>query len=177
MTVRSLSISAILYIILFSISFGLAGTILITLFNKKLVNQIIAGVLLAATAFVFGLEYFVYKFFKIFYDVKTVVGGASDVVGGFGGEIISLLTAPGSIFAIILFAAPVILFLIFRNKIITDEKYTAERIVSVSGAIISFLLALLLVSGNEVYSEQYNFQAAVSNFGLLTGIRLDVTNS
>ncbi|MBQ6867730.1 MAG: sulfatase-like hydrolase/transferase, partial [Clostridia bacterium] len=98
-------------------------------------------------------------------------------VGGFGGEIISLLTAPGSIFAIILFAAPVILFLIFRNKIITDEKYTAERIVSVSGAIISFLLALLLVSGNEVYSEQYNFQTAVSNFGLLTGIRLDVTNS
>ncbi|MBQ2911121.1 MAG: LTA synthase family protein [Clostridia bacterium] len=177
MTVRSLSISATLYIILFSISFGLAGTILITLFNKKLVNQIIAGVLLAATAFVFGLEYFVYKFFKIFYDVKTVVGGASDVVGGFGGEIISLLTAPGSIFAIILFAAPVILFLIFRNKIISDEKYTAECITSTGGAIISFLLALLLVSGNEVYSTQYNFQTAVSNFGLLTGIRLDVTNS
>ena len=177
MTVRSLSISATLYIILFSISFGLAGTILITLFNKKLVNQIIAGVLLAVTAFVFGLEYFVYKFFKIFYDVKTVVGGASDVVSGFGGEIISLLTAPGSIFAIILLIAPIILFVIFRNKIITDEKYTAELITSAGGAIISFLLALLLVSGNEAYSEQYSFQTAVSNFGLLTGIRLDVTNS
>jgi len=177
MTVRSLTISATLYIILFSISFGLIGTILATLFNKKLINHIISGVLLAAMAFVFGVEYFVYKFFKIFYDVKTVVGGASDVVGGFGGEIISLLTAPSGIFAVILFAAPVILFAIFRNKIISDEKYTAERIVSVGGAIISFLLALLLVSGNEAYSEQYNFQTAVGNFGLLTGIRLDVTNS
>ena len=177
MTVRSLTISATLYIILFSISFGLIGTILATLFNKKLINHIISGVLLAAMAFVFGVEYFVYKFFKIFYDVKTVVGGASDVVGGFGGEIISLLTAPSGIFAVILFAAPVILFVIFRNKIIGDEKYTAERIVSADGAIISFLIALLLVSGNEAYSEQYNFQTAVSNFGLLTGIRLDVTNS
>jgi len=177
MTVRSLTISATLYIILFSISFGLIGTILATLFNKKLINHIISGVLLTAMAFVFGVEYFVYKFFKIFYDVKTVVGGASDVVGGFGGEIISLLTAPSGIFAVILFAAPVILFAIFRNKIISDEKYTAERIVSVGGAIISFLLALLLVSGNEAYSEQYNFQTAVGNFGLLTGIRLDVTNS
>jgi len=177
MTVRSLSVSTTLYIILFSISFGLIGTILATLFNKKLINHIISGVLLTAMAFVFGVEYFVYKFFKIFYDVKTVVGGASDVVGGFGGEIISLLTAPSGIFAVILFAAPVILFVIFRNKIISDEKYTAERIVSVGGAIISFLLALLLVSGNEAYSEQYNFQTAVGNFGLLTGIRLDVTNS
>jgi len=177
MTVRSLSVSTTLYIILFSISFGLIGTILATLFNKKLINHIISGVLLTAMAFVFGVEYFVYKFFKIFYDVKTVVGGASDVVGGFGGEIISLLTAPSGIFAVILFAAPVILFVIFRNKIISDEKYTAERIVSAGGAIISFLLALLLVSGNEAYSEQYNFQTAVGNFGLLTGIRLDVTNS
>ncbi|MBQ7087229.1 MAG: sulfatase-like hydrolase/transferase [Clostridia bacterium] len=177
MTVRSLSVSATLYIILFSISFGLIGTILATLFNKKLINHIISGVLLAAMAFVFGVEYFVYKFFKIFYDVKTVVGGASDVVGGFGGEIISLLTAPSGIFAVILFAAPVILFVIFRNKIISDEKYTAERIVSAGGAIISFLLALLLATGNEAYSEQYNFQTAVGNFGLLTGIRLDVTNS
>ncbi|MBR5266381.1 MAG: LTA synthase family protein, partial [Clostridia bacterium] len=29
----------------------------------------------------------------------------------------------------------------------------------------------------QIYSEQYNFQSAVGNFGLMTGIRLDLTNS
>ena len=179
-TIQDLSLQSIIHTSLFTIAYGLVCGLVCTLFNKKGINHIITGLILFGTAVVFLVEYFVYKYFKIFYDLKTVTGGAGDVVGGFGGKVLELIFAPSGLMIIALFLIPTILFGVYRNKIIPEENYSAERIVSVTAAVLAFALAFVCVTNNNVvgpvYSEQYNFQSAVGNFGLLTGIRLDMAN-
>lgn len=179
-TIQDLSLQSIIHTSLFTIAYGLVCGLVCTLFNKKGINHIITGLILFGTAVVFLVEYFVYKYFKIFYDLKTVTGGAGDVVGGFGGKVLELIFAPSGLMIIALFLIPTILFIAYRNRIIPEENYSAERIVSVTAAVLAFVLAFVCVTNNNVvgpvYSEQYNFQSAVGNFGLLTGIRLDMAN-
>ena len=74
-----------------------------------------------------------------------------------------------------------VLYLIFGSRILPAVTgNAAARIISLSSSAVCFLLALAIVFGSGIYApvyyEQYNFQSAVSNFGLITGMRLDMEN-
>jgi len=170
-----------LYMFLFCVSYGAVGYLLSTLFKNRKVNTAIASVLLAVCAVFYLVEYFVYRFFKVFYDVNTVVGGAGDAMGGFTNEIFNLIFCWDGLFKIVLFFLPTVFYIIFGRRFIPAngaDKF--KRITAATAMVVFYAISVLLVSLSNIYAPiyktEYNFQSAVGNFGLITGVRLDLQN-
>lgn len=168
-------------LLFFSLAYGGIGYVLSSLHKDKCVNKRIAAVLLFLACIPYIVQFLIFKQFKQFYDINTVTGGAGDALSGFFSDIIRLIFVQGGIFVIILFLLPFVLYLIFGSRILPAVTgNAAARIISLSSSAVCFLLALAIVFGSGIYApvyyEQYNFQSAVSNFGLITGMRLDMEN-
>lgn len=171
----------LLYTLLFSISAGFIGYLISTIFKKKIVNTWVTCVTLALTAVFFLVEYFTYRYFNIFYDINTIVGGAKDAASGFGDIIFQLIFSLEGLFVIFLFFLPTILYAIFGRKYVPALcAGMAKRITAAIFVVLFYALSILTVSFNSVYNatygDEYNFQSAVSYFGLVTGVRLDLQN-
>ena len=168
-----------LSMVLFSLSYGVVGYLLCTCFNKQLINRLITHALLLLSAIPYLVEYFVFRQFKVFYDLQTITGGASDALGGFQADIHALLFCWDGFFKITLFLLPSILYLIFGNRYLPARRIRAKRrcIVAAAMAVVFFISWLCLILHPvcaPIYKTEYNFQSAVENFGLLTGLRLDL---
>ena len=178
-TVGGLMSSNILHLFLFAVIYGLAGTLLTTISKKPRTNTIVATVLLALTAVIYLVEYFVFRSFKIFYDLNTVAGGAGDVAGGFMEETLALIFSFDGICKCLLFLLPALLYPTVLRKIAPAKALSdAGRWVTFGAIVLIYLANLGLIRQSDVYRpiyrEEYNFQNAVGNFGLITGIRLDL---
>ncbi|MBQ7800514.1 MAG: LTA synthase family protein, partial [Oscillospiraceae bacterium] len=152
-----------------------------TISKNRKTNTIIACILLGLGAVIYLIEYFIFRFFKVFYDINTVTGGAGDMMGGFLEETLRLIFSFDGIFKIILFAIPTVLVAVFSKRFVPanpSDKF--RRITAAAALVVLYSLNLLLISCNSVYHSiyktEYNFQSAVGNFGLFTGLRLDVQN-
>ncbi len=169
-----------LLIALFAFAYGWLLYIIITLFKNRTVITVLTCVFGALPAVIYLVEYFVYRQFKVLYDVNTVVFGASDALGSFYDMVFSLIFSFDGIFKIILFFLPLVLFFIFRKHFNFDTNYRT-RIVGSLGIVYSYGLSLILIFTNSVYlpifTNEYNFTSAVSNFGLITGIGMDLKKS
>lgn len=168
-----------LLIALFAFAYGWLLYLLISLIKSRVAVTVLSAISIAVPAIIYLVEYFVYRQFKVLYDVNTVVYGASDALGGFQDIALSLVFSFDGISKIILFFLPVILFLIFAKKINLKADYRC-RIVGGLGVVYSYGLSLILIFTNSIYlpvfTNEYNFTSAVSNFGLITGIGMDVKN-
>ncbi len=167
------------HLILFALAGGVVGYLIVTLFKKPKGVYISTIVLLALTAVPYLIEYFVHRQFKVYYDVNTIFNGANDVMDGFLGDIFRLIFCWDGLSKIFLFFLPAILYGIFGARLFWRAKATAKtRIIAIVCAGLVYCTGLVAVCTNEmafgIYSKEYNYQAAVENFGLLTGIRLDV---
>ena len=94
------------YMLLFALSWGLLGFFFATLIPNKKVSVVLTSVQLLGTAVIFLVEYFIYRYFKVFYDVTTVIGGAGGVATGFMDNTLDLLLRWDSFFTIVLFLLP-----------------------------------------------------------------------
>ena len=165
--------------LLFSISYGGIAYLLATLLPKPKVVHITTGILMSLLAVLYLVEYFVYRQFKVFYDVKTVLLGAEDAVGGFSVEIFSLVFSWDGLFKITLFFLPVVLYGLFGKKLFPAPRASILTRCIAAGALLLCYGAGVLTARQDpvlqpVYTTQYNYQAAVRHFGLLSGIRLDL---
>ena len=166
-----------LYLLFFTFAYAGIGYLLSSLFKNRKVNKIICASITFVTGIIYLVEFLVYKFFKVFYDINTVTGAAGDAATTYTTEIFQLILR--NIWAVLLFIAPTVLYIIFSDRIIPAYKSKASvRIVSCCLSVLSFVLASLLVTSSSIYGpiykSQYNFQSAVGDFGLATGLRLDV---
>lgn len=170
-----------LFTLVFCIVYGGVYYLLASISRKRKVNRRVTLVLMFLTAVVFLIEYFVYREFKIFYDVNTVLGGASDVAGGFTKEIFSLIFCVNGLTKIFLFLLPMILYFLFG--VLVAEPFGADaqkRIITVIVIVAVFFANILVLKATPLgvkYSEEYTFQDATSNFGLITGIRRDIVRN
>ena len=167
--------------LLFSFFFGGITYLFVTAFKSRTATHVATMVLLFLGSIPYLVEYFIYRQFKVFYDVNTVVYGASDAVGGFSGEIFKMIFSFDGFFKISLFWLPTALYFLFGKRLFKKLKVDAmHRIVTVAAMIICYCVSLLFITTNSVlispYKTEYNYQAAVSKFGLLTGVRLDLKN-
>ncbi len=168
---------SIIYMLLFSIAYGGIGYLLSSISRNRKTNRIIAASLIGVTAIPYIVEFLVYKFFKVFYDINTVTGAAGDAATTYTTEIFQLIL--GSIPVILLFFVPIALYLIFGQKFVPAYRSNASvRIVSGALSVLTYVLAALIIAASSIYGPiyktQYNFQSAVGEFGLVTGMRLDV---
>ena len=163
----------------YSAFFGILIWFLSTISKNTLANRIIGAVLLALFSLSFTIEYFVYKYFKIFYDLNTLFGGASDAMTGFADEIFALVFSFDGIMKILLFFLPSILLLVLGIffdlcRAVNLQGRMLALGFCVEAYIIVFVMVCFVPSVSRLEGNEYSFQTAVSNFGLLRGMRLDL---
>ena len=169
----------LVYTLLFCVAYGVIGYLLSTLLPDSRVSRVLAALLLTGTSLAYIVQFLIYKQFKQFYDINTMSGGAEDALSSYYAELLDLIFPQGGIFVILLLLLPLAVFLIFCKKLVVAPPATAiSRLASAGAGIVSYALALVLILMNPVYGPvyhgQYNFQSAVSHFGLITGLRLDL---
>ncbi len=164
---------------LFSFAYGAVLYILITAFkNTKLIN-VLTAVFIGILAVPYLIEYFVYRQFKEFYDLNTIMGGAGDAITGYTKETFALIFSIDGLLKIALYFLPLTLYLIFAKRLVSAMPPSAKRrIAAGAGAVICYALSIVLVLTNSVlmplFSSQYNFQSAMQRFGLVTSVGLDL---
>ena len=178
-TVGGLLQTGSIFLVVLCGAYGLICWLLTSLFPGKKGRHIASVFIVALTALPFGVEYFIFRQFGLFYDVNTITGGATDAVTGFTDAMFSLLFSVNGIVMILLFLLPALILAIFGRRILPGAKVGIRR------RILAAILAILLFGGaraglllfkplNLLWTTQYNYQSAVEAFGLITGIGLDL---
>ena len=170
--------------LLFAIPFGLIGYLIVSLFRTPKAHYIASIVWMVLITIPYQVQYFVYRGFKLYYDLNTMVYGAEDMVGGFSDIALQLIFSWDGIFKILLFVLPAVLFAVFGRDLYERKKpipvNALFRSLAAAVTVLCYCLALLLTYSKDValtaYKTEYNYQSAVQHFGLLTGMRLDLQN-
>ncbi|MBQ6395872.1 MAG: LTA synthase family protein, partial [Atopobiaceae bacterium] len=168
-----------LFVIPFSAAIGQLVYLLASIAKDTRTNAIIKQVVLAVLPIMYGVLFFVRSEFGVYYDLSTITHGAGGVVGQFLGDVLRLVFSVRGIVAIILFLLPAILFWpLIRERFVSCKRIKSRARIRIGiSYVAAHLVGLLLVSISGpfglVYSSRYNFDTAIQNFGLLTGVRLD----
>ena len=168
--------------LLFAIAYGLIGYLLVSIVRKPVLHHIVSIVWMAVAAIPYLAQYFVYRGFLVYYDIATMTGGAKDVAGSYSDIALQLIFSWDGLLKIALFVLPIVLFGIFGRHLRPHEGTipinALFRSLAAAMMVLWFCLSLLLVRANDrawaIYKAEYNYQAAVHHFGLLTGMRLDL---
>lgn len=177
-TTRAPGIIPIFYILFYSLGWGFLFYILTTILRPK-TNRLWRKILLFVLALPYIIEYFVYRQFKVLYDLNTVTAGAGGVLTGFMADILRLVFSFAGLSHLFLFLLPYILYMVVGCHIDRARRIRMPRRIRMILWIIGlYLLNLVLIYANgnyrSSYRSEYNFQTAVGNFGLATGLRMEV---
>lgn len=169
------------YIILFTLIYGAVGYLLTSISKKPMVNAIITTVFLSVTAILHLVMYFVQRFFKNFYDIKTILGGAGGVAADYKEETFGLIFSFDGITKIILFLLPPVLYITLVRKFIPTVRASWNKRGVVAGVMVAAIIVTSIGLHNDkvigpMYSKEYSFENAVKNFGPITALRLDIEN-
>ena len=168
-------------ILLFSLSAGCFFSFLLSFFNEGK-SRIVCTVLLFLLMIPYGVEFFIFQEYNIFYDLNTIRNGAGGAATGFLDEIARLVFSFSGLGYLLLLAVPGGLYLFLGKRYgFADRTVLFQKLASAGFAMI-FLLAGACCAKCSAryaasYQKEYSFPAAVSNFGLLTGLRLDLGHS
>lgn len=152
-------------------------SLITSLFSQK-INFILRIIIYLITAVIFMVNFFLFRQFKVFYDMTTVFAGAGGVMSGFTDNIKHMVFSLDGMIHIFLFLMPALLFIIFRKKMNCIESDTDTRFMLGALCFGLPIFVLYFISGNPVYarsfSSEYNFQKGVSQYGLLSAFPLDL---
>jgi len=171
------------YILFFSVGIGLIGTLLSSISENRILNMIIRAVLIFLPVIPFLIEFFIYREFKVYYDLRTVLFAGADAAGGFREDIHLLIDCWDGISHIILYLLPTVLFLVWElcfdkerelSQEISPRKMVLHGLISIG----AFLVAIGLITCNQPardsFYNEYYFQTNVQNFGFIHGIYREV---
>ncbi len=182
--------SSFVFLALFSLCVGLIVSGIISLLPKKAV-QVLAPCCLGFLSLVFIVEFLVYRQFKVAYDINTILNAATDALGGFGADIRRLIFCFDGISHIALLLLPLVLWFVVGKKITgrLPQKgiwrgRTGRNVyllpAHLAGGAVCYGAALFLILccglHKDIYTNQYNFESAVLQFGLGEGLCLDIRN-
>ena len=147
--------------------------------NMKARHTVRMTCLVIATVW-FIINYFIYRTFKVFYDVKTIFAGGGDAMTGFTDQIVKMVLSPSGLLHILLFALPPIFCSVLNRRYSLDER-PEGGMKAVFCAMLASSLAFTCISipsssYKAAAAEEYSYQTAVQDFGLATGTILDVVH-
>lgn len=178
-TVQGLFQEGTLYLLLFSAAYGLLCYLLCTISSRRWLNWLLTLAYILLTAIPFLVEYFVYRQFKVFYDLNTMFAGAGDALSEYTQALYALLTSTGGMIFIVLMLLPGAVYLLVGWLFAIPRRLRwPHRLGAAALTVGLFLLALLGIDNSPTlslqYGPEYNYQTSVSRFGLLTSVRLDI---
>jgi len=168
-----------LVMIFFAMFLGGFLWLLSTISKRAWLNRTIGAVLLFIFAVMYLVEYFVVRQFQMFYDTNTVFAGAGGVLSKHTGDIKALIFCFDGISKILLFFLPGILLLSAGAYFMLCRKVNRnKRILTMSLVLECYLMMFLTVTFTPSLARlekgEYEFEAAVKNFGLMRSVYLDL---
>ena len=167
----------LIYLILFSIPTVFFLNLISNIFKEK-ISKIILGIVSGIIIFYFLVQLIFYKMFSIPFSFSTLglAGGALTYTDVVFDAIFK------NIHYIILFFVPLILFIIFRKRIIFERYNVKQSCLNSAVIIISFLLAMFslnvdkkdLYSANNLYYKIDAQEKNIETFGVLTATKIDI---
>ncbi len=152
-TLNVLSVRSVITMLFFSIFYGLIAVIASFWIKNRKVKYPVQGVLLFAPALICLIEYFVFRQFKVLYDLKTVMNGAGGAVGEFGHEIRAMVFSFTGILYILLFLLPTAAYIGIRvyqykqaKKKAASKKAPLAKDGPEKGDLLERFLALPIIS-------------------------------
>ena len=178
-TVGGLFNGATVYMVLFSAVYGCVSALLLTLLPGEKSRRAGTAVWLFVTAILFLIEYFIYYQFKVFYDLTTSFAGANDALSNYFMEVVYMVCSWSGALRIVLYLLPPVLFMCFRKRLLVGIKRSWKRMGgALAAAVLVFSGCLLGIQASPnmkaIWRTKYTFQNAVSNFGFVTGLGLDI---
>lgn len=169
--------------LLFSAAFGLLIGALCLMIRNKTARYIVTGAALSAVCLYFTVEAFMQSAYQVFMTIDSIAQGTGGVLTDFSDTFFKAIK--NGAWVILLFFMPVLLFLllIFMKSFYHEHGVEHEhRVPVLMGSL--FVLAAFCVEGFisvhsnptmlGIYRDAYNFNNAVSSFGLVTATRLDI---
>lgn len=168
----------IFFLLFGSLVFGFLFELFSSFSKNAKRHKRIRNVVVIIITIVFIVNYFVYRMFKIFYDINTIFAGAGGALGEFYDLIFGMVFSLSGFTHLVLFLLPCALYLFFYAKKEEENQLEGKGVVHICIALVTSLIIDICGIGiSEMYRnlivEQYSFQTAVNDFGLLTGIVLD----
>ena len=161
------------------LALGLVCYLPVSISASRKRNGIIAAVISFVLAVPYLVEYFISRQFKLFYDLNTTFGGASDAVGGFSAEIYRLIFCWDGFIKITLYLIPTVIALVlaFKKKLPAKSDWQ-KRVLAAEVAVLSLLVIIFGLNASPEFSllakDHYSFQNSVDTFGLIPGVSLDL---
>ena len=169
--------------LLFSAAFGLLIGALCLMIRNKTARYIVTGAALSAVCLYFTVEAFMQSAYQVFMTIDSIAQGTGGVLTDFSDTFFKAIK--NGAWVILLFFMPVLLFLllIFMKSFYHEHGVEHEhRVPVLMGSL--FVLTAFCVEGFisvhsnptmlGIYRDAYNFNNAVSSFGLVTATRLDI---
>ena len=175
---KEVSLSGLLYTGLFSVSTGLSFSLITSLFRKK-TNRYISFVLLIFLTLFLCAQVVYFHVFHTFGTLYSLFAG-TDAITKFWATTLSGIKS--SIIFILLLSLPMLIFMLFGKRYIPTERQPKDMLYGLGfGAIASYLISFILIMNNTggIMPVRYQYRQAflpnlsVSNFGILTTLRLD----
>lgn len=140
-----------LRIMLFSLSFICFSSLITSLFSIK-INKILSIILSSLITFIFISQYVYYKFYHSIYSAFSVLKGTEQVFGGFFSSIIIMIK--NNIFVILIMLIPLVLFIMFKNKIFNFNKIKRNTVLYLISffILISFKFIYVTLNKKDLYS-------------------------
>lgn len=162
-------------VVLFSIATGLLLSLLVNLLHNRRLAQVLTLVVTALWTLLLCVEYCCRSYFKSYFSVGFICTMTGNVVTGFGSTIPGIVAQrlPFIIAALL----PLVLCILLRKRIVTEHRMSKWSLLFVTAVSVIFLLIGEGLARWGTYGDSYtyNFQtdAAVSQFGLHTAVRLE----
>lgn len=162
-------------VVLFSIATGLLLSLLVNLLHNRRLAQVLTLVVTALWTLLLCVEYCCRSYFKSYFSVGFICTMTGNVVTGFGSTIPGIVAQrlPFIIAALL----PLALCILLRKRIVTEHRMSKWSLLVVTAVSVIFLLIGEGLARWGTYGDSYtyNFQtdAAVSQFGLHTAVRLE----
>ena len=162
-------------VVLFSIATGLLLSLLVNLLHNRRLAQVLTLVVTALWTLLLCVEYCCRSYFKSYFSVGFICTMTGNVVTGFGSTIPGIVAQrlPFIVAALL----PLALCILLRKRIATEHRMSKWSLLFVTAVSVIFLLIGEGLARWGTYGDSYtyNFQtdAAVSQFGLHTAVRLE----
>ncbi|GAB1476068.1 hypothetical protein MASR2M70_09000 [Bacillota bacterium] len=178
---KEISLSGTLYTGLFSVSAGLLFSLLISSFSFA-VNRIFTIFLLAFTTLLFIVQVVYFHVFRTFVTLYSVFAG-TDALTKFPGAVLEGVKA--SLPYTLLLLIPICVFIFILKGRIPKASQPKNTLMNLGfGAAFTYLLAFIIIMSDNsgimpasyAYREAFVPNLSVSNFGVMTTLRLDVKN-
>lgn len=160
-------------------AFGLLSGLISLLPRKAIFREIIASVMIFAFCLYFTVESFVNGSYHVFMNISSIAQGTGGVLTDFSDAFIQAISG-GFVFILAMFL-PLIIFAVlmalhFPYEVSSEKKNSVLIFMLAVSFVFSVAGAKIIRSGETtlgIYQNAYNFDNAVSSFGLITGSRLD----